>query len=145
MTERRSIEQPDRGRTGFNHGNLQVAGPWVSGRLRTSLRPHRDTLTTLPWVGRRAMEGDNGYARPLDRLVGARRYRLHNIINHLKLARFKEIFPGAVKTDRRGLYKTVRFTIVTNDFYWRRINDWISVRGLDPPETAMFLNARTES
>lgn len=46
-----------------------------------------------------AMEGDNGYARPLDRLIQARGYRLYNI-NNLKLARFKEIFPGAAKTDR---------------------------------------------
>ena len=46
-----------------------------------------------------AMEGYNGYARPLDRLVLARGYRLYNI-NNLKLARFKEIFPGAAKSDR---------------------------------------------
>lgn len=45
-----------------------------------------------------AMEGYNGYARPLDSLVRARNYRLFNI-NNLKLARFKEIFPGAAKTD----------------------------------------------
>jgi len=53
-----------------------------------------------------AMEGYNGYARPLDRLVRARDYRLFNI-NNLKLARFKEVFPGAAKTDsidaRKGL------------------------------------------
>ena len=46
-----------------------------------------------------AMEGYNGYARPLDSLVRARNYRLYNI-NNLKLARFKEIFPGSAKTDR---------------------------------------------
>lgn len=53
-----------------------------------------------------AMEGFNGHARPLDTLVRARNYRLFNI-NNLKLARFKEIFPGAAKTDpidaRKGL------------------------------------------
>lgn len=53
-----------------------------------------------------AMEGFNGHARPLDSLVRAREYRLFNI-NNLKLARFKEIFPGAAKTDeidaRKGL------------------------------------------
>ncbi len=53
-----------------------------------------------------AMEGYNGYARPLDSLVRARDYRLYNI-NNLKLARFKEIFPSAAKTDqidaRKGL------------------------------------------
>jgi transposase len=46
-----------------------------------------------------AMEGYNGYARPLDRMVRQHDYRLFNI-NNVKLARFKEIFPGAAKTDR---------------------------------------------
>jgi len=46
-----------------------------------------------------AMEGYNGYARPLDSLVRQRGYRLYNI-NNMKLARFKEIFPGAAKKDR---------------------------------------------
>lgn len=46
-----------------------------------------------------AMEGFNGFARPLDRLVQSRGYQLLNI-NNLKLARFKEIFPAAAKTDR---------------------------------------------
>jgi transposase len=46
-----------------------------------------------------AMEGYNGYARPLDSLVRQHGYRLYNI-NNLKLARFKEIFAGAAKKDR---------------------------------------------
>ena len=45
-----------------------------------------------------AMEAYNGYARPLDSLVLLHNYRLYNI-NNLKLARFKEVFPGAAKTD----------------------------------------------
>ncbi len=45
-----------------------------------------------------AMEGFNGHARPLDTLILAKDYRLYNI-NNLKLARFKEIFPAAAKTD----------------------------------------------
>ena len=53
-----------------------------------------------------AMEGYNGHARPLDSLVRQRGYRLYNL-NNLKFARFKEIFPGAAKSDRidarRGL------------------------------------------
>lgn len=53
-----------------------------------------------------AMEGFNGFARPLDRLVQEHDYSLLNI-NNLKLARFKEIFPAAAKNDRidarRGL------------------------------------------
>jgi transposase len=46
-----------------------------------------------------AMEGYNGYARPLDTLVRVHDYRLFNV-NNLKLARFKEIFPASAKTDR---------------------------------------------
>jgi len=46
-----------------------------------------------------AMEGYNGFARPLDSLVQKRRWQLYNI-NNLKLARFKEIFPAAAKSDR---------------------------------------------
>ena len=45
------------------------------------------------------MEGYNGYARPLDSMVRQLGYRLYNI-NNLKLARFKEIFPGSAKSDR---------------------------------------------
>ena len=45
-----------------------------------------------------AMEGFNGYARPLDRLIQEHGYTLYNV-NNLKLARFKEVFPGAAKTD----------------------------------------------
>jgi len=45
-----------------------------------------------------AMEGYNGHVRPLDSLVRARGWRLFNV-NNLKLARFKEIFPAAAKSD----------------------------------------------
>ena len=45
-----------------------------------------------------AMEGFNGYARPLDRLVLDNHYRLYNV-NNMKLAQFKKIFPGPAKTD----------------------------------------------
>ena len=44
------------------------------------------------------MEGYNGYARRLDRLVQEKGYRLFSV-NKLELARFKELFPGAAKTD----------------------------------------------
>jgi len=37
-----------------------------------------------------AMEGFNGWTRPLDSMVRQRGYRLYNI-NNLKLARFREI------------------------------------------------------
>lgn len=46
-----------------------------------------------------AMEGFNGYGRPLDREIRQRGYALYQV-NNLKLARFKQIFPGAAKTDR---------------------------------------------
>ena len=46
-----------------------------------------------------AMEGYNGYARPLDSMVRQHGYRLYNL-NNLKFARFKEIFPGGAKSDR---------------------------------------------
>ena len=46
-----------------------------------------------------AMEGYNGHARPLDMMVQQRDWPLYSI-NNLKLARFKEIFPAAAKSDR---------------------------------------------
>lgn len=53
-----------------------------------------------------AMEGYNGWARPLDQHILSHGYKLFNI-NNLKLARFKEVFPSAAKTDaidaRKGL------------------------------------------
>jgi len=45
-----------------------------------------------------AMEGYNGYARPIDTYVLIRGYKLYNV-NNMKLARFKEIFPAPAKTD----------------------------------------------
>lgn len=53
-----------------------------------------------------AMEGYNGWARPLDGLIQERGYKLYNV-NNVKLARFKEIFPGAAKTDRIDARKIV--------------------------------------
>jgi len=46
-----------------------------------------------------AMEGLNGWARPLDRMIQKRDYELLNV-NNVKLARFKEIFPGPAKPTR---------------------------------------------
>jgi len=46
-----------------------------------------------------AMEGFNGHGRPLDRKILEHGYTLYNV-NNLKLNRFKQIFPGAAKTDR---------------------------------------------
>jgi transposase len=53
-----------------------------------------------------AMEGLNGWARPLDRMIQKRDYELLNV-NNVKLARFKEIFPGPAKTDKIDTRKTL--------------------------------------
>ena len=45
-----------------------------------------------------AMEGYNGWARPLDQQVLDRGWPLYNV-NNLKLARYKEIFPAPAKSD----------------------------------------------
>jgi transposase len=50
------------------------------------------------WPVAVAMEGYNGWARPLDRQVLLRGWRLYNL-NNLKLARYKEIFPAPSKSD----------------------------------------------
>ena len=60
----------------------------------------RDATITI------AMEGYNGWARPLDSLILQKGYKLYNV-NNLKLARFKEIFPAAAKTDAIDARKIV--------------------------------------
>lgn len=45
-----------------------------------------------------AMEGFNGWARPLDGHILRHGYHLYSV-NNLKLARYKEIFPAPAKTD----------------------------------------------
>ena len=45
-----------------------------------------------------AMEGYGGHARPLDKEIMQRGYELMSV-NNLKLARFREVFPGPAKTD----------------------------------------------
>lgn len=73
----------------------------------------REFFTRVEACGRRhavpiavAMEGYNGHVRPLDSLVRARGWQLFNV-NNLKLARFKEIFPAAAKSDRIDAAKTL--------------------------------------
>ncbi len=56
---------------------------------------HEQRLKLLVVV---AMEGFNGHARPLDSQIQGHGYPLFNV-NNLKLARFKEIFPGPAKSD----------------------------------------------
>lgn len=86
----------------------QVAIGNAGGELIDEFRiDHRDTgfnqfFTRIEQHGQRdirvAMEGYNGWARPLDQQVLARGWRLYNV-NNLKLARYKEIFPAPAKTD----------------------------------------------
>lgn len=45
-----------------------------------------------------AMEGYNGYARPIDTMVLEKNYKLYNV-NNTKLARYKEVFSGPAKSD----------------------------------------------
>lgn len=58
-----------------------------------------------------AMEGFNGYARPFDRLVQEKGYRLFNV-NNMKLAQFKKIFPGPAKTDAIDARKILELFIL---------------------------------
>ncbi len=58
-----------------------------------------------------AMEGYNGYARPIDRYVLERGYRLFNV-NNIKLARFKEIFPGPAKDDPIDAWKILELFVL---------------------------------
>lgn len=51
-----------------------------------------------------AMEGFNGHARPLDTQILMHGYPLYNV-NNLKLARFKEVFPGPAKSDPIDTHK----------------------------------------
>jgi len=60
----------------------------------------RDAIASI------AMEGYNGWARPLDGLILKQGYKLYNV-NNVKLARFKEIFPAAAKTDAIDARKIV--------------------------------------
>ncbi len=96
-----------------------VAIGLTDGRLLEEFEiPHtadgfREFFTRVEACGRRhavpiavAMEGYNGHVRPLDSLVKARGWRLFNV-NNLKLARFKEIFPAAAKSDRIDSRKTL--------------------------------------
>lgn len=67
----------------------------------TRVERHRKELELPVAV---AMEGYNGHGRPLDRMVQEKGYRLYNV-NNLKLARFREIFPGPAKTDSLDVHK----------------------------------------
>jgi transposase len=68
-------------------------------RIERHAKGHPDPIAV-------AMEGYNGHVRPLDSLVRARGWQLFNV-NNLKLARFKEIFPAAAKSDRIDSAKTL--------------------------------------
>ena len=58
-----------------------------------------------------AMEGYNGWARPLDEILLKKGYKLYNV-NNLKLNRFKEIFPASAKTDKIDARKIIELFIL---------------------------------
>ena len=60
-----------------------------------------------------AMEGYNGWARPLDSQVQSHGYQLYNV-NNLKLARFKEIFPAPAKSDLIDAHKILELFQLQN-------------------------------
>jgi hypothetical protein len=74
-----------------------------------------------------AMEGYNGYTRPLDRQILAQGYRLFNV-NNLKLARYKEIFPSPAKTDaidaRRKVFQGQTTITIDYNNYVQTIKTW---------------------
>ena len=77
---------------GFSIAHNQKGFEYFFGRVEL----HRQRLERPVEV---AMEGYNGWARPLDQQIQQRGYKLLNV-NNLKLARFKEIFPAPAKTDQ---------------------------------------------
>ena len=77
---------------GFSIAHNQKGFEYFFGRVEL----HRQRLERPVEV---AMEGYNGWSRPLDQQIQQRGYKLLNV-NNLKLARFKEIFPAPAKTDQ---------------------------------------------
>ncbi len=71
------------------------------GKLEVLERRHN-----LPVVV--AMEGYNGHVRPIDKQVLAKGYRLYSI-NHLHLARYREMFPAPAKSDSLDAWKIYEF------------------------------------
>ena len=57
-----------------------------------------------------SMEGYNGYARPIDKIVFSKGYRLLSVNNN-KLAQFKKEFAGPAKTeiDTLDLFRNLVF------------------------------------
>jgi hypothetical protein len=118
--ERRNIYQPDRGRTGVRDSGLPTFA-------QTHFRIGKDLFLIVRLLA----------------LIVAIKFAPHDRDQSIPLPM---IFSSVViAIARRGLYQTVRFTIVTHDSHWRRINNCTSVKDLDTPEMGMFLNARTGS
>lgn len=55
-----------------------------------------------------AMEGYNGHIRPIDKQILEKGYKLYSV-NHLHLARYRELFPAPAKTDRLDAWKIYEF------------------------------------
>ena len=97
MLARRATLLPSASRTAVcsrnSRSRIRQRGSRISSPgLRGTAKHYPDPIAV-------AMEGYNGHVRPLDSLVKVRGWRLFNV-NNLKLARFKEIFPAAAKSDR---------------------------------------------
>lgn len=103
---------------GSSQHRVAIAGPDGSILEEFDLNHHnqgfRDFFKRLETHEKRlglpvaiAMEGFNGHARPLDTQIQTRGYPLFNV-NNLKLARFKEIFPGPAKNDAIDAHKILQ-------------------------------------
>ena len=67
-----------------------------------------------------AMEGYNGYVRPLDGQIRRHGYKLYSV-NNLKLARYKEVFPAPAKTDAIDARKILELFQLTDHLPLARV------------------------
>ena len=65
-----------------------------------------------------AMEGYDGYARPLDRGIVEKDYKLYNV-NNLKLDRLREIFPAPLPVIDSGDTKADMSIVLACEYYNR--------------------------
>jgi len=64
-----------------------------------------------------AMEGVNGYARPLDKMIISKGYKLLNV-NNLKLSRFREMSSSPAKTDALDAREIIKLVLYSGNFKW---------------------------
>lgn len=78
-----------------------------------------------------AMEGYNGWARPLDQQILAHGWKLFNV-NNLKFARYKEIFPAPAKSDNIDSLRMLELFRVRHSLHMAR--DVLQLVIAAPPE-----------